>query len=70
MALLLLWAELLALHTTVDEINHRIITAEVYILAPGQKKRNALRQAEAILYSMVLPQQINELQEVKVESRK
>ena len=57
-------------HTTVDEINHRIITAEVYILAPGQKKRNALRQAEAILYTMVLPQQINELQEVKVESRK
>ena len=53
-------------HTCVDEINHKVITAEVYILAPGQKKRNALRQAEAILYTMVLPQQVNELKEVVV----
>ena len=36
-------------HTFVDST--RIVTAEVYIMAPGQKKRNALRQAEAILYS-------------------
>lgn len=53
-------------HTCVDEVNHRVITAEVYILAPGQKKRNALRQAEAILYTLVLPQQMNELEEVIV----
>ena len=53
-------------HTCVDEINHKVITAEVYILAPGQKKRNALRQAEAILYTMVLPQHVNELKEVVV----
>jgi len=53
-------------HTCVDEINHRVITAEVYVMAPGQKKRNALRQAEAILYTMVLPQEVNELKEVVV----
>ena len=29
----------------------RILTAEAFIYAAGQKKRNALRQAEAILYS-------------------
>ena len=53
-------------HTCVDEVNHRVITAEVYVMAPGQKKRNALRQAETILYTMVLPQQMNELEEVVV----
>ena len=36
-------------HTFLDST--RIVTAEVYVLAPGQKKRNALRQAEAILYT-------------------
>ena len=53
-------------HTCVDEVNHRVITAEVYVMAPGQKKRNALRQAEAILYTLTLPQQMNELKEVVV----
>lgn len=37
--------------TRIDETNHRIITAEVFVYAAGQKKRNALRQAEAILYT-------------------
>lgn len=54
-------------HTRIDEINHRIVTTEVYIFAPGQKKRNALRQAEAILYTFRLPQEINQLKEVEVE---
>ncbi|MBQ8100896.1 MAG: DUF4837 family protein [Paludibacteraceae bacterium] len=45
-------------HTRIDEINQRIITAEVLIFAPGQKKRNALRQAEAILYTLRLPQEL------------
>ncbi len=54
-------------HTCIDEVNHRVVTAEVYVLAPGQKKRNALRQAEAILYTLILPQQMNELEEVVVK---
>ena len=44
-------------HTRLDEVNQRIITAEVFIFAPGQKKRNALRQAEAILYTLRMPQE-------------
>lgn len=54
-------------HSCLDEINQRIITAETYILAPGQKKRNELRKAEAILYTLQLEQQMNELKEVSVE---
>ena len=45
-------------HTRLDQINGYIVTAEVYVLAPGQKKRNALRQAEAALYTLEMPQEI------------
>ena len=38
-------------HTWLDQVNARVVTAEVFVFAPGQKKRNPLRQAEAILYS-------------------
>lgn len=38
-------------HTWLDPINGQVVTAEVFVFAPGQKKRNPLRQAEAILYS-------------------
>ena len=55
-------------HTCLDEINQRIITAETYILAPGQKKRNELRKAEAILFSLQVEQQINALEEVSVSN--
>ena len=43
-------------HTRLDQVNGRIVTAEAFIYAAGQKKRNALRQAEAILYTLQLPQ--------------
>ena len=43
-------------HTRLDQVNGRIITAETFIYAAGQKKRTALRQAEAILYTLQLPQ--------------
>ena len=43
-------------HTRLDQINGRIVTAETFIYAAGQKKRTALRQAEAILYTLQLPQ--------------
>ncbi len=57
-------------HTRIDELGGRVITAEVFIFAPGQKKRNPLRQAEAILYTLRLPQEINQLQEVEVGNKK
>lgn len=43
-------------HTRLDQINGRIVTAETFIYAAGQKKRSTLRQAEAILYTLQLPQ--------------
>jgi hypothetical protein len=43
-------------HTRLDHVNARIITAETFLYAAGQKKRTALRQAEAILYTLQLPE--------------
>lgn len=43
-------------HTRLDQVNGRVVTAETFIYAAGQKKRNALRQSEAILYTLQLPQ--------------
>ncbi len=53
-------------HTRVDETTGRVITAEVFLFAPGQTKRNLLRQAEAILYTWKLPQERNVIREVEV----
>ena len=38
-------------HTRINPNSQRVTTAEVYVLAPGQKKRNILRKGEAQLYS-------------------
>ena len=43
-------------HTRLDQVNGRVVTVEAFLYAAGQKKRNALRQAEAILYTLQLPQ--------------
>ena len=42
--------------TRLDQVNGRVVTAEVFLFAAGQKKRNALRQQEAILYTLKMPQ--------------
>lgn len=55
-------------HTRLDEMNQRIITAEVFVYAPGQKKRNPLRQLEAVLHSLKMPAEVNALQELVVSS--
>ena len=41
--------------TRLDQVNGRVVTAETFLYAPGQKKRNAMRQLEAILYSLEMP---------------
>ncbi len=41
--------------TRLDQVNARVVTAETFIYASGQKKRNALRQSEAILYTLKMP---------------
>jgi hypothetical protein len=40
--------------TRLDMVRGRVVTAEAFLYASGQKKRNALRQAEAMLYTMTL----------------
>jgi len=57
-------------HTRLDEINQRVITIEGYIFAPGTKKRNHMRQLEAVVYSAKLPQEINAIKEVSVVADK
>jgi len=41
--------------TRLDQVNGRVVTAEVFLFAAGQKKRNAMRQLEAILYTHQMP---------------
>ena len=41
--------------TRLDQVNGRVVTAETFLFAAGQKKRNALRQLEAILYTLQMP---------------
>ena len=43
-------------HSVLDYVSGNIITAEVFVYAAGQKKRNSLRQAEAILYTLETPE--------------
>jgi len=43
-------------HSTLDSTKNEIITVEAYVYNPNNKKRNLMRQMEAIVYSMeVLP---------------
>lgn len=48
-------------HTQIDEINNRVLTVEGYVFAPSRKKRNLMHQIEAMVYSLKLPQNINEI---------
>ena len=41
--------------TRLDQVNGRVVTAEAFLFAAGQKKRNTLRQIEAILYTLQMP---------------
>ena len=41
--------------TRLDQVNGRVVTAEGFLFAAGQKKRNAMRQIEAILYTLRMP---------------
>lgn len=42
-------------HTRLDKKNKRIITAEVFVYSPDKLKRNLIRQMEASLYTLRLP---------------
>jgi hypothetical protein len=45
-------------HTQLDEINQRVITIEGFVYAPEFNKRSYIRQLEAVVYSMKLPQDL------------
>lgn len=47
--------------TRVDEMNMQIITIEGFVFAPKYDKRNPLRQLEAMIYSLRLPHEVNEV---------
>jgi hypothetical protein len=57
-------------HSRIDEVNQRIITVEGFVFAPGTKKRNHIRQLEAAIYTMKLPQERNAIKEVSVVAEK
>ena len=40
--------------STVDEVTNRVVTVDGFVYAPGDKKRELLRQVETILYSINL----------------
>ncbi len=48
-------------HTRLDELNNRLITVEGFVFAPGREKRNLMRQIEAMVYSVKMPQEVNEV---------
>ena len=42
-------------HTRIDQVKQRVVTVEVFVYAPGNNKRNYIRQLEAVLYTVKLP---------------
>lgn len=44
-------------HTRLDKKNQRIITAEIFVYSPEKMKRNLVRQMEASLYTLKLPEE-------------
>ena len=55
--------------TRIDEMNMRIVTVEGFVFAPNKEKRNPLRQMDAMVYSLLLPHEINAV-EVTVPTSK
>lgn len=45
-------------HTRLDKENNRIITAEVFVFSPDKKKGNLIRNMEATLYTLRLPEKL------------
>ena len=52
-------------HARVDRPNGRVVVVEAFIYAPETKKRDMMRQMEAALYTLNLPQE-TEIDEIVV----
>lgn len=57
-------------HSRVDGVNHRVITAEVFVYAPQKNKRNDIRMLEASLYTLRLPQDRLQKTKADIDSQK
>lgn len=44
----------------VDEQNQKVVVAEAFVYAPGHNKRNIMRRIEAAIYTLQLPDEIDE----------
>ncbi|HZK03672.1 MAG TPA: DUF4837 family protein [Bacteroidaceae bacterium] len=59
----------------VDEKNQRVIVVEAFVYAPGFEKRNLIRRMEAALYTLKLPDELDEskfkydIEEVVISSK-
>lgn len=45
--------------TRIDRVNQRILTVEGFVFAPSVSKRNLLRQMDAMVYSLLTPQDLH-----------
>lgn len=54
-------------HTRLDKVNKRIIVSEIFIFSPDKMKRNLVRQMEASLYTLKLPNSKQEGMEIPVD---
>lgn len=54
-------------HMRVDEVNQRVVVAEVFIYSPDKLKRNLVRSMEASLYTLRLPSDKQAVQEIPLE---
>lgn len=55
-------------YARVDRANQRVIVAEVFVYSPDKMKRNLIRQMEASLYTLKLPNSKSENVEIPVET--
>lgn len=55
-------------HTRLDKANQRIIVSEVFVFSPDKMKRNLVRQMEASLYTLKLPNGKQEGMEIPVNT--
>lgn len=55
-------------HTRLDKANKRIIVSEIFVYSPDKLKRNLVRQMEASLYTVKLPNSKQESMEIPVNA--
>ena len=52
-------------HARVDRPNGRVVVVEGFVFAPEKMKRNLMRQLEAALYTLTLPQE-HQIEEIVI----